>query len=76
MRMRVRMVVATITVAGVLFLAAADAAAEARYPQAGGIPAPAATGCSCDAGGNPTPGFTLVFAFVAATLWARGRRRS
>lgn len=33
-------------------------------------------GCSCDAGGNPTPGFTLVFAFVAATLWARGRRRS
>jgi hypothetical protein len=34
------------------------------------------SGCSCDAGGNPTPGFTLVFAFVAATLWARGRRRS
>ncbi|HEY4393569.1 MAG TPA: hypothetical protein VGP64_05885 [Polyangia bacterium] len=35
-----------------------------------------AGGCSCDAGGNPAPGFTLVFAFVAATLWARGRRRS
>jgi hypothetical protein len=34
------------------------------------------SGCSCDAAGNPTPGFTLIFAFVAATLWARGRRRS
>ncbi len=34
------------------------------------------SGCSCDAGGNPTPGLTLIFAFVAATLWARGRRRS
>jgi MYXO-CTERM domain-containing protein len=69
--------VAAITIAGILLLAAADAAAdEARYPEAAGILAPAATGCSCDAGGNPTPGFTLVFAFVAATLWARGRRRS
>jgi len=53
---------ATITAAIILLFAA-------------GVVASAA-GCSCDAGGNPTPGFMLVFAFVAATLWARGRRRS
>ena len=65
MRMRVRMLAAAMTMAGILVLTAAAHAAT-------GAPG----GCSCDAGGNPTPGFTLVFAFVAATLWARGRRRS
>lgn len=60
MRMRGRQWPATSSVAAiVLFVAGAVASAA---------------GCSCDAGGNPTPGFTLVFAFVAATLWARGRR--
>jgi MYXO-CTERM domain-containing protein len=62
MRMHLRRLAAAITTAGGLVLAAAGAGGS--------------TGCSCDAGGNPTPGFTLVFAFVAATLWARGRRRS
>ena len=52
---------AAISIAGILFFAGGAAVSS---------------GCSCDAGGNPTPGFTLVFAFVAATLWARGRRRS
>ena len=33
-------------------------------------------GCSCDAAGNPTPGFSLVLAFVAGALWDRRRRRS
>jgi MYXO-CTERM domain-containing protein len=50
-----------LSIAGVLILAGGAAVSS---------------GCSCDAAGNPTPGFTLVFAFVAATLWARGRRRS
>lgn len=33
-------------------------------------------GCSCDATGNPTPSFSLVFAFMAVALWNRRRRRS
>ena len=60
MRMPARERLAAISIAGILLFA-------------GGA---VSSGCSCDAAGNPTPGFTLVFAFVAATLWARGRRRS
>jgi MYXO-CTERM domain-containing protein len=34
------------------------------------------SGCSCDVTGNPTPGFSLAFVFIATAFWGRRRRRS